>query len=73
MTHDPTHDAETDAIVAELEAAGLLTIGTDDKGNTTYALTREGKVIGRQLAVTQSDDARLGIINELLDATEPDT
>jgi len=24
MTHDPTHDAETDAIVAELEKAGLL-------------------------------------------------
>ena len=73
MTHDPTHDAEMDAIVAELEAAGLVTIGTDDEGNTTYALTREGKAIGRQLAMTQGDDARLDIINELLDATEPDT
>jgi hypothetical protein len=27
MTHDPTHDAETDAIVAELEAANLLLPG----------------------------------------------
>ena len=67
------HDAEMDAIAAELEAAGLLTIGTDDKGDTTYALTREGKAIGRQLAMTQGDDARLDIISELLDATEPDT
>ncbi len=73
MTHDPRHDAEMDAIAADLQAAGLLTIGTDDKGDTTCALTREGKAIGRQLAMTQGDDARLDIINELLDATEPDT
>jgi hypothetical protein len=25
MTHDPMHDAEMDAIVAELEATGLVT------------------------------------------------
>ena len=69
----PDHDTEMDAIAAELEAAGLLTIGTDDEGDTTYALTREGKAIGRQLTMTQGDDARLDIINELLEATEPAT
>jgi hypothetical protein len=41
-------------------------------GTVTYALTREGKAIGRQLAMTQGEDARLGILNELLDAS-PDT
>jgi hypothetical protein len=47
-------------------------VTTDDDGTVIYALTREGKAIGRQLAMTQGDDARLGILNELLDAS-PDT
>jgi hypothetical protein len=34
-----------------------------------YALTPEGKAIGRQLAMTQGDDARLAMLNELLDAS----
>jgi hypothetical protein len=38
----------------------------------TYALTREGKAIGRQLTMTQGEDARLAMLNELLDAN-PDT
>jgi hypothetical protein len=33
---------------------------------------REGKAIGRQLAMTQGEDARLAVLNELLDAS-PDT
>jgi hypothetical protein len=40
MTHDPTHDAETDAIVAELEATGLVTVGTDADGHETWAKER---------------------------------
>gem|GEM_PF-7048519 len=48
MTED--HDAEMDAIAGELEAVGLLTIGTDAEGHITYTLTREGKAIGRRLA-----------------------
>jgi hypothetical protein len=66
------HDAEMDAIAAELEAAGILTVTAEADGTVTYALTREGKAIGRQLAMTQGEDARLGIFNELLDAS-PDT
>jgi hypothetical protein len=72
LHHVPdAHDAEMDAIAAELEAAGILTVTTDD-GTVTYALTREGKAIGRQLAMTQGEDARLDMLNELLDAS-PDT
>jgi hypothetical protein len=37
-----------------------------------YALTPEGKAIGGQLAMTQGEEARLAILNELLDAS-PDT
>jgi hypothetical protein len=66
------HDTEVDAIAAELEAAGILTVTTEPDGSVTYALTREGKAIGRQLAMTQGEDARLDILNELLDAS-PDT
>ncbi len=61
-----------DAIAAELEAAGILTVTTDPDGTVIYALTREGKAIGRQLAMTQGEDGRLTIMNELLDAN-PDT
>jgi hypothetical protein len=57
---------------AELEAAGILTVTTEPDGTVTYALTREGKAIGRQLAMTQGEDARLAMLNELLDAS-PDT
>ncbi len=57
------------AAAAELEAAGILTVTTEADGTVTYALTREGKAIGRQLAMTQGDDARLAILNELLDAS----
>lgn len=66
MTTD--HDAEMDAIPAELEAAGILTVTTADDGTVTYALTHEGKGIGRQLAMTQGEDARLAMLNELMDA-----
>jgi hypothetical protein len=64
------HDAETDAIVAELEAAGILAVTTEADGTVTYALTREGKAIGRQLAMTQGEDARLAVLNELLDGAD---
>jgi hypothetical protein len=70
MTDD--HDAEMDAIAAELEAASILTVTTEDDGTVTYTLTREGKAIGRQMAMTQGEDARLAMLNELLDAS-PDT
>jgi hypothetical protein len=63
------HDTEVDAIAAELEAAGILTVTTDDDGTVIYALTREGKAIGRHLAMTEGEDARLAMLNELLHAS----
>jgi len=63
------HDAETDAIAAELEAGGILTVTIEADGTVSCALTREGKAIGRQLAMTQGEDARLAMLNELLDAS----
>ncbi len=62
------HDAEVDAIATELEAAGILTMTTEPDGTETYALTREGKAIDRQLAMTRGEDARLAMLNEVLDA-----
>jgi DNA-binding PadR family transcriptional regulator len=46
MTHDPTHDAETDAIVAELEKAGLIETFTDDEGKVAYRPTPKGAQVG---------------------------
>jgi DNA-binding PadR family transcriptional regulator len=58
-----------DAIAGELEAAGILTVTTEADGTVIYALTPEGKAIGRQLAMTQGEEARLAMLNELLDAS----
>jgi hypothetical protein len=40
MTHDPTHDAEMDAIVAELEKAGLVETTVRSDGQTAYTPTQ---------------------------------
>ena len=57
---------------AELEAAGILTVTTEADGTVTYVLTREGQAIGRQLAMTQGEDARLTVLNDLLDGPDGD-
>jgi hypothetical protein len=44
--HPDAHIAELDAIAAEFEAAGILTVTTKADGTVIYALTREGKAIG---------------------------
>ncbi len=58
------HFAKTDAIVAELERAGLLTIATREDGEPVYMLTPEGERVARQLAMT--DDAGQGDLMEAL-------
>jgi hypothetical protein len=40
------HDAEMDAIAAELKAVGILTVTTEADGTVTCAQPREGKAIG---------------------------
>jgi hypothetical protein len=51
MADEQTTEAEIGAIVAELVAAGLLTIGNDAEGKETWTLTREGARVGRMLAM----------------------
>lgn len=66
MTHDPTHAAETDAIVAELEKAGLVTVTVRPDGQEAYTLTDQGERVGRMLALAGAEDA--AVLNGLLDA-----
>jgi hypothetical protein len=66
MTHDPTHDAETDAIVAELEKGGLVETFTNDEGKVAYRLTPKGAQVGRSMA-TSGDDAA-ALFDALLEA-----
>jgi hypothetical protein len=61
------HDAEYERHRCRVEAAGILTVTTEADRTVSYALTREGKAIGRQLAMTQGEDARLAMLSELLD------
>jgi hypothetical protein len=63
----PSHD-ELDTIVAELEAAGLLTVGFDADGKETWTLTPKGVQVARQLAM--GDEATTDAI---LDAVEART
>jgi hypothetical protein len=63
----PEHDPETDALIAEIERAGLVTIGTDAEGHETWTLTPQGAQVGRQMAMSAEDDA-LDLLTALLDA-----
>jgi hypothetical protein len=64
------HDPEFDAIVAELERAGFVTIGTDAEGEETWTLTPTGEQIALQLSMSSEDDAA-ALLEALLDAAEP--
>jgi hypothetical protein len=55
MPHDPTHDAETDAIVAELEQAGLIEVQVRPDGLQAYTLPEQGGRVGRMLAMAGDD------------------
>jgi hypothetical protein len=64
------HDAEMDAIVAELEAAGLVTVGTDADGHETWTLTEMGAQLARQMSMSSEDDAA-ALLDALLEAAGP--
>lgn len=63
-----TDSPEVDAIVAELERAGLVTIGRDAEGRETWTLTAKGAQIGRQLAL--NEEAGAAALTALLNAVE---
>ena len=51
MKGEPTTEAEVDAIVAELVAAGVPTTGHDADRRETWTLTDEGARVARMLAM----------------------
>lgn len=55
-------DAELDAIIDQVEAAGLVEVYTDDDGRQAMRLTPNGERVARQLAMLGEDgqDALLG-------------
>jgi hypothetical protein len=57
-------DPDLLALASELEAAGLLTIGTDASGAQTWTLTREGTRAERLVAMGQ-DEGR-GVLQALV-------
>lgn len=72
MTTITTHDADTDAIVAELEKAGLIEVYINEEGKEAYRLTEQGERVGTALAMAGDDGAAM-VLDALLDGTQPDT
>ena len=65
-------DEEMDAMIAEMVAAGLLTVGTDTQGRETWALTPKGARFATQMATSSKDDT-FAMFSALLDAAGADT
>jgi DNA-binding MarR family transcriptional regulator len=65
MVDDST---DVDEIVAELVAAGLVSVGTDDDGQETWTLTAMGEQVARQMAMSSEADAA-ALLDALLDGT----
>ena len=55
MTHDPTRDAELDAVLEQVETAGLVEQYVDEQGQPAMRLTPEGVRVARQLAMLGED------------------
>ena len=72
MTDERPSDEEMDALIAEMLADGLLTVGTDAEGRETWALTPKGAQVATQMAMSSEDDA-LAMFDALLDAAEANT
>jgi DNA-binding MarR family transcriptional regulator len=49
------HDAELDAILEQVEAAGLVEQYVDEEGKQAMRLTPEGERVARQLAMLGED------------------
>jgi hypothetical protein len=62
MTED--HDAEMDAMVAQLVTAGLIETFTDDNGDEAMRLTPDGEKVARQLALGDDEDELLEALQE---------
>ena len=56
-------------MIAEMVAAGLLTVGHDIDGRETWTLTPKGAQVVTQMAMSSEDDA-FAVFSALLDAAE---
>lgn len=59
------HDAELDAILEQVEAAGLVEQYVDEQGKQAMRLTPDGERVARQLAMTD-DDGQTALMEALL-------
>jgi len=59
------HDPEFDAILEQVEAAGLVEQYTDADGRQAMRLTLEGERVARQLAMTD-DEGQDAVMDGLL-------
>jgi DNA-binding MarR family transcriptional regulator len=62
MTH---HDDEMDAILEQLEGAGLVEVYVNADGKQAMRLTDDGERLARQMAMSQDPDA---VLDALLEA-----
>lgn len=67
------HDAELDAILRAVEAAGLVETYVGDDGRPIMRLTPDGERVARQLAMTDEDaqDALMAALLEDVQAVRP--
>ena len=66
MPDDPTHDAEMDEIVAQLEQAGLVETYVNAEGKAAMRLTAKGAQLGRSMALAGDEDAA-AVLDALLE------
>ena len=67
ITAGPDHDAELDALAAQLESAGFLKTTSLPDGTVEYQLTPDGASVARQLAMSE-EDGQDALLAALLDA-----
>jgi hypothetical protein len=56
-----------DALAAQLEAAGIITIRTRPDGQVEYQLTQAGSQLGRRLAMTGDEDEALALLDAFME------
>ena len=57
MSDDPTQDEEFEAILDELERAGLVEEYVNEAGEAAMRLTKRGEQVSNQAAMSSEDDA----------------
>lgn len=69
MPDDDLRIEETNAIVAELERAGLVTVPPREDGEPVYTLTSKGIQVANQMSLSDEDEAAV-LLDALLEVRE---